>query len=414
MKYVIDIDELLADGVIAADQGREIARRAREGMIASAINFLLFCGILAVIAGMAAYVSDAGQLSVLGGGVTVVAGLALFWGRENTRLLANATAVIGAVMLVGGGAVWLVGDNGGELRAAVAGGAVALAGYALWRWGATRLRLLAGWLCVLGLVVHLGGLLLASDSGVPQWLLYHYAGGMLILCGVALDIRVVSALAILPLGAALSARSFAESSAGAMAIHESALTIVQMASLVGLCLWAMRHCGGRVGRHAGGLGSLAFVWMNVAFWVGSVWGDVVGATLWGPQWPDFAAQSYSLAPDSPRQSFRDAQAVFEAGALHLSAGLFAAVWALVLSAAGLWSAMGARRMVFNTVLTFATLHLYSQYFMRIDTTPGTVVIAGLIAIAIAYVAWQLNGRLAARQRRAGEMGGQGIEPRRGP
>ena len=63
MKYVVDIDELLADGVIAADQGREIARRAREGMIASAINFVLFCGILAVIAGMAAYVSDAGQLS---------------------------------------------------------------------------------------------------------------------------------------------------------------------------------------------------------------------------------------------------------------------------------------------------------------------------------------------------------------
>ncbi|WP_417677609.1 hypothetical protein [Pseudodonghicola sp.] len=401
MKYVVDIDELLADGVIAADQGREIARRAREGMIASAINFVLFCGILAVIAGMAAYVSDAGQLALLGGGVTLVGALALLWGRENTQFLANATAVIGAVMLMGGGTVRLVGDSGGELRAAVVGAPVALAAYALWRWGPARLRLLAGWLCFLGLAAHLGGLLLASDTGVPQWLLYHYAGGLLILCGLALDIRAVTALAILPLGAALSARSFAEGEIGAMAIYESTLTILQMALLAGLCLWAASAVGRRLGRHAEVLGSLAFVWMNAAFWVGSVWGDVVGVTLWGPKWSELSATPYYQADEALQQSFRATQEAYEATAPHIPEGAFALVWTLVLIAAGLWAATRTRRAVFNTVITFGTLHLYTQYFMRIDTTPGTVVVAGLIAIAIAYGAWRLNGGLKARQRRAG-------------
>ncbi len=80
----------------------------------------------------------------------------------------------------------------------------------------------------------------------------------------------------------------------------------------------------------------------------------------------------------------------------ISSDAFALVWALVILGVGLWAAMGARRAVFNTAVTFGAIHLYTQYFERLEASPGTVVIAGLIAIALAYGSWRLNGWLRAR------------------
>lgn len=393
MKYLADTEELIRDGVLTPAQAAEIASRSREAMIALAINSVLFAGILAVIAGMAAYLEDVAQLTLLGALVTAAGGLALMTAREDYRLLANATSVIGAAMLVGGGVAWVVELTESPRLAAVFGLPPALGGYAVWRAGPARLRFLSGWICFLGVLAHLAGLLGDPVPLAPQWLLCHYAGALLILCGLALDIRAITALSMLAFAAALSSRSFYMTGLYAVAIYESTLTVAQMAALALACLWAIGRFPGRGARHATILGRLALIWMNMAFWIGSLWGDRVGYKLWGPRWSEFSDLPYWKAEESAQAAYDAARAAFEANTLWISEDVYAAVWALVILGTGLWAATRGRRAVFNTAVTFGAIHLYTQYFERIDTTPGAIVVAGLMAIGIAYGTWRLNGHL---------------------
>jgi hypothetical protein len=43
-----------------------------------------------------------------------------------------------------------------------------------------------------------------------------------------------------------------------------------------------------------------------------------------------------------------------------------------------------RRWVLNTVAVFAGIHFYTQWFENLETTPGTVPVAGLIALGFAF------------------------------
>ncbi|MDF1715791.1 MAG: hypothetical protein P1U75_03810 [Antarcticimicrobium sp.] len=403
MRYLADTDVLVREGVLSPAQADEIARRAREDMMAFAVNIVLFAGILAVIGGLAAFLEDMAQITALGAVVMLAGAVALLRAPETYRLLSNATAVIGAVLLVGGAVGWGVQASGSAGIAAVLGLPIGLGAYAVWRRGPGRLRFLAGWLTCLGVAAHLTGMLSeplgAFLAGVPPWILYHYAAAVLILCGVALDIRLVSALSIPMLAVALSSRSFYQTGTYGLAIYESTLTVLQMALLAGLCLWLIRSQPDRIGRHAVILGRLAFIWMNMAFWIGSLWGDRVGYHLWGPRWSDFSADPGWRADDSAVAAYEAARAAFQADATVISSDAYALVWAVVILGVGLWAAMATRRAVFNTAVTFGAIHLYTQYFERLEAAAGTVVVAGLIAIALAYGAWRLNGWI--RDRAAG-------------
>ena len=399
MKYLADTEELIRDGILTQPQATEIARRSREAMISLAINTVLFAGILAVIGGMAAYLEDEAQLTALGAVVTLAGGLALMFVPADYRLLANATSVIGAAMLVGGGGYWAAQAGAAPMTAAALGLPVALAGYALVRRGPKRLRFLAGWLCFLGGLVHLAGLLAAPEPIAPQWLLYHYAGAVLVICGLALDIRAITALAIPVFAAGLAVRSFPDSGFEALTIREPTLTILQMTVIALACLWLIRRSGPRLPRaprHAEVLGRLAFIWVNMAFWVGSMWGDKIGSKVWGPVWSDYS-DLHTWNADKPTvETFRALRKAFLDQAWTVSEDSFAILWALVILAVGVWAALGARRMVFNTVLVFGAVHIFTQYFQRIDTTPGAVAVAGLIAIGMAFGSWRLNAWLRSR------------------
>jgi len=396
MRYLADTDTLVREGVLSPAQAAEIARRAREDMVALAINIVLFAGILAVIGGMAAYLDDPKQFTGLGAAVTLAGAMALLRAPDLYRLLSNATAVIGSVMLVGGAVAWGVGETDSFQVAALLGLPIGLGAYAVWRRGPADLAFLAGWLTCLGVAAHLLGVLEEPPGEVPPWVLFHYAAAVLILCGVALDIRLITAVSILALAAALSSRSFYQAGMYGVAIYESTLTVLQMAVLALACLWVIARRPARIARHATILGRLAFIWMNMALWIGSLWGDTVGYHLWGPKWSDFSSKPHWRADESATAAYAAAEDTFLAGATVIPADAYALVWALVILGVGLWAAMGARRQVFNTAVTFGAIHLYTQYFERLNASPGTVVVAGLIAIALAYASWRLNQWIRAR------------------
>jgi hypothetical protein len=103
--------------------------------------------------------------------------------------------------------------------------------------------------------------------------------------------------------------------------------------------------------------------VNLGFWIGSLWGDRLWAAPLGAE-----LDSGALVPD----------------------WAFALAWAIALGAAGVWAARSNRRWVVNLVAVFGSIHFYTQYFERLGATPGSVVIAGVIALVIAVVLIRYN------------------------
>jgi iron complex transport system permease protein len=90
----------------------------------------------------------------------------------------------------------------------------------------------------------------------------------------------------------------------------------------------------------------AFVIMNLAFWIGSLWGD--------------------------RSRFGGESAM-----------VFVVTWALFLVFLIAWAAFTHRRWVVTTGTAFAVIHLYTQWFERLSLSPGSVMLAGILVIFIA-------------------------------
>jgi hypothetical protein len=88
--------------------------------------------------------------------------------------------------------------------------------------------------------------------------------------------------------------------------------------------------------------------VNFGFWVGSLWGE-----------------------------HSDTRAIV------ISSTVFAVLWAVALLATAIWSWKQNRRWVLNTVATFGGIHFYTQWFENLGATPGTVLIAGLLALGFA-------------------------------
>jgi hypothetical protein len=395
MKWLVDLDEAAADGTITGDASRQLKLRAREAMVAYAINLALFVGIVMVIGGAVVWLDDRRALSGLGLVLTIFGMVALLRGNPVVRIVANATAIIGSTLAVGAAADLLFDSDLLPLASgAMLGLPVAGAGLFVRRSAPEALAVVGGWLLLIGAAVHVFGLLITESEIRLEWLALHYAGLVAVVCGLLLDVRFVTALGIVAFAAALSSRTFYVHARYSIAIYEVTLTILQMSSIALLCLLLSNRSPERIARHSRTLGQLALIWVNVALWIGSLWGDVVGFHLWGPTWERVTAGITDFHQKT--QAWRLAVESFNDASLVISPDLFAAVWALGLLAVGAWGALTARRAVLNIVITFSAIHFYTQYFERLEGTPEIFVVAGIIAIVSAWGIWAFNKRLSKR------------------
>lgn len=393
MQWLVDIDTAVEDGTLTVDAAGELKRRAREAMVGYAINLALFAGVVMVIGGTAAWLEDLRALAALGAALAAMGTLALVRGGSRLRLVANATAIIGATLAIGALAGLLFEGRTEVVGVGAALGLPAVAlGWMMRRLAPVSLSVLGGWILLLGAGVHVAGVLMTESELGLDWLVLHYAGVVTIVCGMILDVRFVTAIAIVPLAASLSSRTFHADATYGVAIYEATLTILQMSLFAALALAASLLFTERITRHARTLGQLALIWINMAFWIGSLWGDVVGFHLWGPRWNAVTAGIEDSR--SRTAAWRAAVDAFEAQALVIPADAFAAVWALGILAVGAWSAFTARRAVLNIAVTFGAIHFYTQYFERLNATPEAIIIAGVIAILAAWALWAFNRRLA--------------------
>ena len=98
--------------------------------------------------------------------------------------------------------------------------------------------------------------------------------------------------------------------------------------------------------------------VNFGFWVGSLWGDRFGTSE-----------------------------------VIISDTVFAILWGIALITTAIWSWKRNRRWVLNTVATFGGIHFYTQWFEHLGTSPGTLLVAGLLALGFAAGLSRLNRKM---------------------
>jgi hypothetical protein len=387
MYYVAQTDKLVADGVINAVQADEIKSRARSAMIALCVNSLLIAGILAATFGLVFLLASAASVAVCGGLFLGAGLLILRKGDALYRMFGNASALIGAGMLIAGTAFELLDktpDFAGILLAFI--GAV-LAGLFFWRFraGFARLRFAYGAVLVMAVAIHVFGVYdIVHEFGLSGWpmpLIHFYVFAAIAALGLTLDLRILTALAIVPFAQMIDTGTYYFTAAYVFYSPESTLSILQMSALIGACLWVAGRAGPALARQAGILMIMAFVVANLCFLVGSIWGDVVGESLWGPDYRDFSGDwdAYRAAADAYRLQV-----------ISISEHVYAIVWAVLLGALIVWAALSNRRGMFNAAMTFAGIHAYTQMFESFYDEPLAYVIGGLAAIPLAFGLWQLN------------------------
>lgn len=406
MHAIADTDQLVADGIISPAQAGEIERRARREMVSLAVNSILCLGILAATGGLIVWLGD--PLSVaLWGAIALACGLAiLFRGGPLFAMFGHALALIGAGSLIGGACVELV-QNHPEIAAQgmVSGGALlTLLTAALLLRRPDKGRFVLGAVFLMGVGAHLWGCPLWLEwhgiTGPFRAAFYFYAFVLIAWAGWLVDVRLVTALAIVPFAQMLDTSTEYFHATYVFTSNEPTLSILQMCLLIAAMLVLASRSQPRTARHAQTLVMLAFVVANLCALVGSLFGDVVGEVAFGPKYGDFEAMGASQG-----DAYYAARDAFEAATLTISANVYSVLWALALIAMLIWAAMDNRRGLFNASLTFGAIHFYTQFFEEFGDEPLAWVIGGFLAIPLAWGIWRMDGWLVQRADKNGDLVG---------
>jgi hypothetical protein len=229
--------------------------------------------------------------------------------------------------------------------------------------------LLAQTLIVVGALTGAAGLIILDDGSLRSAL---FVTAVLALTAVVARSSLMAALAVISLAACLGARTGYMHAMYQLSIQEPTVTIVVF-SLLALGLYqASLRISADYERIALAGARTALLLVNFGFWIGSLWGDRLRLVraLFDEQVlgePSFSAR----------------------GAL-IPAAAFSVAWALVLIGAGLWGVRAGRRWVVNLAAVFGCIHFYTQWFERLGANALSVLLGGVILIALALALRAFN------------------------
>ena len=286
-------------------------------------------------------------------------------------LAASDTGSLGINILVGFGVVSVALGLGAVFQdiaaAFVVGGALFALGAFLTYSRSHQWWLLAQICTVLGALVFCGALMVFYEGALPALLAV-----MVLLAGAGLLARsgLLIACSVLALGACLGAKAGYWHATYALAIYEPLMTILLFSGLALATYWASHRLPADYERLAITASRTSVLMVNFGFWIGSLWGDRL------------------LLLRGMKRGEAD---------VIVSDTIFGITWALALIVVGVWGARANRRWVVNIVAVFAAIHFYTQWFERLGATPVSVLLAGVIMLAIALGLWRFNNGAAAPQ-----------------
>lgn len=282
--------------------------------------------------------------------------------EEHDRLAALASAGTGSlafnillgfgVIAVSAGAVALVPD---PVTGIVLGALVLSAGIALYAGRVAQWEVLAHICTLVGTLGLAGGIVVQTEASV--WAFLGITAGFAVL-GVVARSGLLIVLAVLAFSSTLGARTGYEHATYFLGIEEPTLTIFVFGVLALVTYLASKTLPSAYERLALQAARTSVLLVNFGFWIGSLWGDV--------------SERLQIA---------------------VGAWPFIILWAVGLIAIGVWGAWANRRWVVNVAAMFGAIHFYTQWFERLGASPGTVLLAGLLALGFAIGLWHFNRAL---------------------
>jgi len=271
-----------------------------------------------------------------------------------SQFAARGTASLAFNILVGFGVIAVSGATLALLptpaTATALGMAICAAGIALVYARYEQWMVLANICVVVGALLFGGGIIKTGEGSVSSFLLVAvvFAGA-----GIFARSALLIVLAVLALSSCVGARTGYFHAAYFLGIKEPALTVV-LFSLFSIATYQVSKWLDAAYEGLAVAASRTGIFLvNFGFWIGSLWGDRLGVADW----------------------------------------VFSALWAIALVVTGTWAWKRNRRWVVNVVAVFGAIHFYTQWFERLGATPGTVLMAGLLALGFATGLRALNVQL---------------------
>jgi len=275
--------------------------------------------------------------------------------RPATSLLAINILMAFGVFAIAGGVLLLLPT----LVTAIALGAV-LAGAGV----VISLGVNAQW-SLLGTAITIAGALITVAGTIGQcdqrWFGFAIAAALLLALAVAVRSALLSALTVLVLAGMLGSSTGYDFATYFLGVQEPTITIAVFALLALAAYLVSLRVPAGYEPLAIGFSRLSLVMINFGFWIGSLWGD------------------------DPGHSWRHSGMI-----PHIPDYVFVVGWAIALIGVGIWAARANRRFVVNTVATFGAIHFYTQWFERLGAQPLTILLAGVLVVAIAIGLWRYN------------------------
>jgi iron complex transport system permease protein len=219
---------------------------------------------------------------------------------------------------------------------------------------------------LLGTAITIEGALIASAGILGQcegrW--FGFAIVAILLLGLAITIRsaLLSALTVPVIAGLLGSSTGYDFATYSLEVKEPTVTIVVFSLLALAAYLISLRIPGEYEPVAISFSRLCLVMVNFGFWIGSLWGDDPGHS-----WRSHDTM-HDVIPDY----------------------VFVIAWAVALVGVGIWAAQANRRFVVNMVATFGAIHFYTQWFERLGAEPLTILLAGVIVVAIAVGLWRYN------------------------
>jgi len=238
------------------------------------------------------------------------------------------------------------------------GGVLAFNGIQLRTRQASKWGVLGAILLTTGTLMVIGGIVAMTNASVIGFLmvtLLCFGGGIVARSGLLMAVSVLALSTTLGAGAAYSHALYAVN-----ILHPS-VTVLLFVALAWLAYRVSLPLKPDYERLALIYARTCLLLVNMGFWVGSLWGDGFGSDRFG------------------------------SGEL-VSRQVFTVTWALALLLTGVWAQRRNRRWVVNLCAVFGSIHFYTQYFERLSASPGTILVAGLVALGIAFSIRKYNAQ----------------------
>ncbi len=291
--------------------------------------------------------------------------------RDTSGLAINILMSFGAIAVAAG----VLAFKPSWETAAALGVALVLLGFVVTTYYAAQWGLLGTANVVIGALMTAGGVIGMLEG---RFVGFAFTAVLLVMLALAVRSGLLMALAPLALAGALGSSTGYFHASYLLIVREPTITIFVFAVLALAGYLLSRRVAAVNERLALIFARVSLVVVNFGFWVGSLWGDYPGESWVHGELYDKPAEFWKV-----RQSWR-------AAALHVPDLAFVVLWAVLIAGVGIWAARVNRRWVVNMAAVFGAIHFYTQWFERLGAAPGSIILAGLIVVAIAVGLWRYN------------------------